>query len=439
MKINKIKPIPKRIIALIKRKDKILYPAQSGHTRFYDYLTKNDGELVKVTVAVKNYYKKWYCKQVVVHGIDSSLCYIKDIVCYVIAGYVVGWHDLGASIRKNWWEDSKWDISEDKNFNMYCPVVNADYIDKFPEFKYSEYKKYPYFDLFHYLKIYREYPQAEYLVKAGLYTLSTKKTVLKKVKKDKTFRKWLMKNLTILKDKYFYVSSIFYAYKNNVSLQYAQSFEEKRKKFNADRSLELLREELKNDLERFFSYMEKQQVRYTFYQDYYQACLHLGLDMSLDKNRYPHDLERWHDIRIDEYASTKALADKKARKKLYSNFTKIIKQYIPLSNFENEDFIIVIAKSPAELIREGEILNHCVGRMGYDQKVIKNKSLIFFVRQKDSPNTPYITFEYSLEKHNIIQSHGKDNRCPNLQVSDFIEKQWLPFANKQIKQIQKAA
>ena len=51
MKIEKIKPIPKYIIELIKKRDKHDYPAQNGVTRYYDYLTKNDGELVKITVA----------------------------------------------------------------------------------------------------------------------------------------------------------------------------------------------------------------------------------------------------------------------------------------------------------------------------------------------------------------------------------------------------
>lgn len=34
--------------------------AQGKYTRFYAYLTKMQGELVKVTVAVKHYRKKWF-------------------------------------------------------------------------------------------------------------------------------------------------------------------------------------------------------------------------------------------------------------------------------------------------------------------------------------------------------------------------------------------
>ena len=54
MKINKIRPIPKPLLKKIQKIDKSRYPIQDGHTRFYSYLTLNDGELCKVTVAVRN-------------------------------------------------------------------------------------------------------------------------------------------------------------------------------------------------------------------------------------------------------------------------------------------------------------------------------------------------------------------------------------------------
>ena len=44
MKIEKIKPIPKYIVARIKRADKQNNITLPGRTRFYSYLTKNDGE-----------------------------------------------------------------------------------------------------------------------------------------------------------------------------------------------------------------------------------------------------------------------------------------------------------------------------------------------------------------------------------------------------------
>ena len=100
---------------------------------------------------------------------------------------------------------------------------------------------------------------------------------------------------------------------------------------------------------------------------------------------------RWHDIRIDEYHTAKALKDAEERKKLYEQFETVANKYLALQRNLNDGFIVVIAKNPAELIREGELLHHCVGRMNYDQRFIREESLIFFVRRKDTPDVPFVT------------------------------------------------
>ena len=87
MKIEKIKPIPKYMIKKIRSMDKRLKPERAGQTRFYSYLAKNDGELIKVTVAVKEKNKQWYYKQVAVHGIHSKECFVKDMEFSYVAGY----------------------------------------------------------------------------------------------------------------------------------------------------------------------------------------------------------------------------------------------------------------------------------------------------------------------------------------------------------------
>ena len=84
MKDNKIKPVPQYIVEMIRKRDKEVHPKPCGSTRFYAYLTKNDGELVKVTVAVKHRYTQWHYKQVAVHGVHSDICFIKDIIFYYI-------------------------------------------------------------------------------------------------------------------------------------------------------------------------------------------------------------------------------------------------------------------------------------------------------------------------------------------------------------------
>ena len=89
----------------------------------------------------------------------------------------------------------------------------------------------------------------------------------------------------------------------------------------------------------------------------------------------------------------------------------------------------------ADLIHEGEILNHCVGRMGYDQKFAREETLIFFIRTKEQPDTPLVTVEYSPTQKKVLQCYGDHDSKPTEEILDFVHKKWLPYANKQIKQI----
>lgn len=99
------------------------------------------------------------------------------------------------------------------------------------------------------------------------------------------------------------------------------------------------------------------------------------------------------------------------------------------------NFAVIIAKSPTELIREGEILNHCVGRMNYDQRFIREESLIFFVRNSNEIDTPFVTVEYSIAKHKVLQCYGYNDSKPDDEVLHFVNKVWLPKANKELKKL----
>lgn len=106
MKIEKIKPIPNYMMKRIHKAEKSNPWRNSGYTRFYSYLTKNDGELVKIIVACKNKWNspRWRCKQVVVHGIHSDICFLKDIVLHFMGNYSVGWFEQGLQKTRKWYE-----------------------------------------------------------------------------------------------------------------------------------------------------------------------------------------------------------------------------------------------------------------------------------------------------------------------------------------------
>ncbi len=375
-----IKPIPNYIAKRIRNKDKRC--AYYGNARFYAYFTKMKGELVKITVACKNHEKQWFCKQVAVHGVHSENCLMRDME-YNLMGFSIGWYDLGLSNRRKRYEDGKWYSAQAKYYNPFAEVINKKYALKFDAFKYSAVDKYPYHDIFKNLRIYEQYPQAEYFVKIGLQHLATNKTLLKKAAKDKNFRKWLIRNARQLRNEYgnlpyFSGKVVLASYKENASL-----FEQ----LTLDRQLRDLQNEYRytstvskviprNEAVTLIRYMQKQGTNISSYADYIDACNYLGLDMTLPKNKFPHDFKRWHDIRIDEYHTAKALKDAEERKELYAKFAKIAEKYLGLQRDKHDSFIAVIAHSPQDFIRE--------------------ESLIFFIRNKQSPDVPFVTVEYSL-------------------------------------------
>ncbi len=375
-----IKPIPNYIAKRIRNKDKRC--AYYGNARFYAYFTKMKGELVKITVACKNHEKQWFCKQVAVHGVHSENCLMRDME-YNLMGFSIGWYDLGLSNRRKRYEDGKWYSAQAKYYNPFAEVINKKYALKFDAFKYSAVDKYPYHDIFKNLRIYEQYPQAEYFVKIGLQHLATNKTLLKKAAKDKNFRKWLIRNARQLRNEYgnlpyFSGKVVLASYNENASL-----FEQ----LTLDRQLRDLQNEYRytstvskviprNEAVTLIRYMQKQGTNISSYADYIDACNYLGLDMTLPKNKFPHDFKRWHDIRIDEYHTAKALKDAEERKELYAKFAKIAEKYLGLQRDKHDSFIAVIAHSPQDFIRE--------------------ESLIFFIRNKQSPDVPFVTVEYSL-------------------------------------------
>ena len=435
MKIEKIKPVPQKIVSAIRRLDKKEYPKQDQHVRFYAYMAKNDKELVKITVAVKNYQKQWFYKQVIVHGVHSDKCFLKDIRFTHMSGYSVGWYDEGIQKQKRWYEDAEWGWQYDEYFNPWAPVVNINYIvEHFPEYKYSAIDQYNYLDTLQYLRIYERYPQAEYLVKMGLHYYATCKSVLRLAAKDKAFRKWIFNHKNELTKTY--AQTVLEAYKTGRPIEETQILLQAKKVFARESNSEVIKELFKGkDLERFFLYIAKQKTTFHTYLDYINACRYLGLDLTQEKNLLPHDFKRWHDIRIDEYHSKKMMEVIESKKHLIADFKKAAEKYLSLQYDKRNDYIAIIAMSPADLIREGNELHHCVGKMGYDMKMIRGESLIFFIRAKAEPEKPLVTVEYSPSKKMVLQCYADHNATPDETVMEFVKKKWLPFANRQVKML----
>jgi hypothetical protein len=100
--------------------------------------------------------------------------------------------------------------------------------------------------------------------------------------------------------------------------------------------------------------------------------------------------------------------------------------------------MIDIAASPADLIREGDLLSHCVGKMNYGSKMAREETLIFFVRDVLTPDIPFVTVEYSPKQKRVLQCYGYDSKKPDEKVLHYVHKVWQPYANKTLKKLNAA-
>ena len=438
MNPNYIRPIPKKIEKRI-----LSYDAKHGCNsglRFYAYLTTIQKELVKITVAVRNKGKHMrLIKQVAIHGVYSDKCLVKDMEYSFMGNYRVGWFAEGVKYPYNmppFYNNGKWYAVDYKYYNPWTPVINPKFALSLPQFRYSAVDIQDPPCIVTYLRTYIKYPQLEYLVKAGLGKYIGSVMILKKIGSDKNFRKWLMAHREELIRHYYYVDVVLRAYKTGKTLETLQAYREAKINLRNDNTLAPIRELFTGkEREKFFDYISAQNTNANAYLDYLKACNYLGLDMSLPKNRFPHDFRYWHDMRIDQYASARAEADRKAKQELYEKFASIAQKYLPLEHDKRSAFICVIAHSPADLVHEGEILHHCVGRMNYDQRFIREQSLIFFIRMREQPDTPFVTLEYSLRNHKILQCYGEHDHKPSDAVLHYVHKVWLPYANKTLKKL----
>jgi len=435
MKPEFVRPIPKYIVERIKKLDLKRCPVQISHVRFYSYLTKIKGELVKVTVAVKSRYKKWWHKQVAVHGVKSEQCLVKDMKFHYLGGYSVGFHAEGMYKEPWWYEDGNWYDAEFKYFNPFSILVNQEYVGKFPQYKYSAYQQFRGDCIIKYLRLYEKYPQTEYLVKLGLHGLRDKVTVLKRIVKDKSFCKWLISQQIEIAKSRCYAGAILESYKTGRPLGLVQKMQEFKKTLKNNDCLQTLQKMFGKNLNEFYAYIAKQNTDPFSYIDYLKACKYLRLDMNRPKNRFPSDFKKWHDRRIDEYNTIKKRVEEKQRAELYKQFAAVAEKYLTLQNCKPGAYAVFVARSPAELIREGEQLNHCVGRMNYEQKMVREETLILFIRHIEHPDVPFVTIEYSPKSKRVLQCYGMDSQKPDNNVLTFVNKVWLPYANRTIKKL----
>lgn len=318
-------------------------------------------------------------------------------------------------------------LYDDKEIGIWSKIINLDRLFEFPKYKYCACNEVDCKSVLKYVRAFCEHPEVEYFGKMGAtYSAS----VLKKIEKDKGFAKYLREHVASYNE--CGPTALIYAYENKMPVyEAADILSEKRRTI---RDVNYWCPEVKkyklNPL-KVSEYVREQGEKLVLYGDYLRAAEYLGLDMTDTKNAFPKELKRMHDLRIDEVASLKAEKDREKKKKLIEDFARKCLENVGYE-WEDGDYIMILPRERKELDVEGNTLHHCVGKMGYDQKVIRGESIIGFIRKKEAPLVPYVTCEYRTLEKRISQCYGDHDSRPPQEVEEFA-KRWAEWVKKGAK------
>ena len=86
-----------------------------------------------------------------------------------------------------------------------------------------------------------------------------------------------------------------------------------------------------------------------------------------------------------------------------------------------DKFGIILPIDAQDLIREGKLMKHCVA--SYVDRVIREDTIIVFLRRAQDLDTPFVTIEVNPDDMKICQVKTKANgKLNNKKATDFINK-----------------
>lgn len=374
------------------------------------------GQLLERIFAVRKKYKK-ILHQEVIRYFEDGRFYYKNLRL-TIGGYKATWPDT-KSYYYRYLEYEPNEVFEysDKPINIgaWNQFTFDDVLKLRPKYKYCAWKGYGSFVKF--AIEYNKCPYIEMLNKLDLSYYIGYKTIEKKLNEDKGFRRFLFKNAEeIKKRKKIGPREILKMYNKNMTAD--EVLREASFKNNYDDLVNLKKHNPFIDIKKLSNYLYDKNISLYTYKDFITAVKFLHLDTSQEKNVYPHDFMKWHDLYTAQY---KAVKDKA----IDENIEKVAEKYKPiLKNMDN--LVMMFPTKTNDFINEGENLHHCVGRMGYNKKMAKGESLIIFVRKQEEVNTPFLTLEYDPKEKKVLQFYGDHDSTPDEVYKNLIYNKWLP-------------
>ena len=167
--------------------------------------------------------------------------------------------------------------------------------------------------------------------------------------------------------------------------------------------------------------------------DYIRMAEKLGLQLELDIVRFPLDLKRRHNELASQVKEQQAMARASQRKAaiearaqaLEEKFSikKIMGKAKKLYEYAGDTFCICVPEGAADIISDGEFLDHCVPRSDrYYERISERESYIMFLRRAEKPDVPWYTLE--VEPGGTIRqkrSYGNEQYDDLKEAAPFLE------------------
>lgn len=128
-----------------------------------------------------------------------------------------------------------------------------------------------------------------------------------------------------------------------------------------------------------------------------------------DADAFPRDFREAHNRVLQRVT---AAANTEKDKKIAARAVKLEAQY----GFEFGGLILRPAMSAAEVVREGQLLHHCVG--SYVEKYASGATAIFVLRRAAQPDEPWRTVEISPASGRVVQDRGLHNDWGRYEIGD---------------------
>lgn len=166
----------------------------------------------------------------------------------------------------------------------------------------------------------------------------------------------------------------------------------------------------------------------TTYKDYLRMAQELGNnphDEIVYRNK---NWMQWHDRYLEEINRHKEMYENRR----YAAIKKDYKLNKALFAWKDDEYLIKVPRSAAEICEEGRKQHHCVGAQPqYRERMAARMTFIVFLRKADKPKEPYYTIECDLSR--VIQFYSAYDRQPDKKEVEKVIAKWMKQVRKNAK------